>query len=334
MIITRTPLRISLVGGGTDLPNFYNRHPGAVVSFAINRYVWVMVNRKFDGRIRVSYSKTENVDSPGELEHDLIREAMRWIGAKGLEIVTVADVPGEGTGLGSSSSMLVGLVKALLLNFSKENPDARKYAESAEYIARAACNIEQGLHKDVGKQDQYAASYGGIHKFIFSPEKVTSIPIVLSKENQEKIENRLMLMWLDKVRDSGSILASHNKSFKQGTEGLSAGRQMASLADGLTEELSKGNVDCLGEFLHENWKLKRELGRGITDSEIDSLYHRARLAGAKGGKVCGAGGGGFLLLYAPVEKHPEIRKRIGLRQMKFNIDPFGSRLIYKNGSNP
>lgn len=316
MIITRTPLRISLAGGGSDMPEFYKDHIGTVVSFAINKYVYVSVNKKFDGRVRVSYSKTEDALYAADLDHDLARETLKAFNIKnGYEITSVSDIPGQGSGLGSSSSFTVGLIKAL----SAEILSPSALAERAFYVERNMCG------HPVGKQDQYAAAFGGFHYFRFSGKEVFASRI--SKTwNPLSIEENLLLLWTGKTRSANEILK--NQSVKT-LENPGLARSMADLAERL--HLSTAlpfSPGYIGEILNHAWQIKRKMAVGVTTFEVDDLYKKAMKAGAYGGKLCGAGGGGFMLFVAPPHLHERISRATGLHPVPFKISQTGSEVIY------
>ena len=327
MIITKTPLRISLVGGGTDLPEFYKQYGGAVVSMAIDKYIYVMLNKKFDGGVRVSYSVTENVHEPEMLKHDLVREALSQFETNGVEVVSVADIPGGGTGLGSSSSFSVGLI--LALNKYLGNPTNRHpsvLADSAYYLERVLCG------HTVGKQDHYAAAYGGFNFFYFHNDgMVTTMPIKLSKTNFGLMQHNMILFWVGKTRQAESILKNQAVGLKNNTDVSNDAIQMKNLAVGLNDYLQKDNIDTIGTYIGMNWQLKKNLALGIAPKEISNYYDAAMEAGASGGKLCGAGGSGFLLFYAPYEYHAAIEQAVGLRRVPFKISNEGAQVIYDDG---
>lgn len=302
MIVSRTPLRISFVGGGTDLPDFYEQHGGAVVSTAIDKWVHVVIAPRFEGNVRVSYSRTEIVDDASAVEHELVREAMRAAGVpRGVEIVTLADVPSHGTGLGSSSSVTVGALNAL-------------YAFQGVYrsplrLAEEAGRIEiEVLGKPIGLQDQYAAAVGGFNFIEFLPRGggVRVEPIVCPPDTLRKLQRSLLLFYTSRERSADSVLDGQRQATQEGraTEALT---KMRDLAFELRERLGAGDTDALAGLLAENWELKRSLTTGISDETVDGWYQRALEAGAGAGKLLGAGAGGFLLLVAPAERHDAIR---------------------------
>lgn len=325
MIITKTPLRISLAGGGTDMPEFYKENKGgAVVSFAIDKYIYVAVNKKFDSGVRVSYSITENVDEPEHLKHDLVREALKQYNANGMEVVSIADVPGGGTGLGSSSSFSVGLLLALNRYFDKPtNRHPCVLADAAYYLERGLA----GHH--VGKQDHYAAAYGGLRFYEFENDESTIVrPIKLSENNLAKMQYYMQLFYLGKTRHAGNILKEQAKNIKDGWVDI---MELKNGAYRLFDDLDHDNISNIGEHLRNNWFYKKQMAMGISSKEIESYYNCALTAGAEGGKLCGAGGAGFLLFYSPYKYHEKIRKALGLREVPFKISNEGAQIIYDDG---
>lgn len=326
MIITRTPLRISLVGGGTDMAAYYHQAEfGAVVSMAINKYIYVSINDKFDGRTRVSYSEMETVDDPIDLKHDLIRGTLGYFNLKGLEISSVSDIPGEGTGLGSSSAFIVGLVLGLMKYTN------RSVNTHPSFFADLAYDLEKGRCKHVvGKQDHFASAYGGLYFYRFNQdESVITEPIHLVESSQRRLEKELMLFWTGKTRESGPILTDQWERFKKGDWWmLEIGNKLRDLALQLGQELRHGNVDSVGEYLHEGWQLKKKMSHIISNPEIDELYSKARSAGATGGKLLGAGGGGFLLLAARPDRQFEVEKALKLRRVPWRMSMKGSVIVY------
>jgi len=320
MLISRTPLRISFAGGGTDLEDYYKTGYGAVTSTAIDRYIYVAVNPKFDDKIRASYSKTELVDTVDGLEHGIMREALKLAGVRGgIEIATIADIPSGGTGLGSSSSLTVGLLNALLA-YKGVTADHAK-------LAKNACEIEiEKLKEPIGKQDQYIASYGGLRYIRFDRDGSVAVENVgCSDDVKRKLEQNLMLFYTGVMRKAGSILKDQREKIP---DRLAALDRMRSQAKEVRDCLMKGNVDGVGRILQETWELKKSLAGGISNPEIDGIYEKAIKAGATGGKITGAGGGGFLILYCPAEKQDSVRKALkGLKEVKVRFDAEGSRII-------
>lgn len=332
MIQTRTPLRISLCGGGTDLPEFYNKHPGAVISFSIDKYIYVSVNKKFDGKLRVSYSKTENVDSVEYLQHDLVRETLKSFKIKkGIEITSISDIPGEGSGLGSSSAFTVGLIKAL----TAENLTPTQLAERAYYVERKRC------HHPVGKQDQYASAFGGLNYMRFFSKEQTKLgdntvyvqPFIRSRWDAESMQwnlndlnSWLLLLWTGNTRNANDILRNQAIGLKN-DNGIA--RTMVDLTESLFANMNNG-IDArgLGDHLHSAWHLKCRMTPGVSNSRIDHIYQVGMTNGAYGGKVCGAGGGGFMLFVAEPDAHDRIARATGLQRVPFKITQQGSEVIY------
>jgi D-glycero-alpha-D-manno-heptose-7-phosphate kinase len=323
MIISRTPLRVSFVGGGTDLESFYSQEPGAVVATTIRKYIYITVNRKFDSHIRASYSVTEIVDSVPEIRHDLIRESLCKVQVDGgIEITSISDIPSQGTGLGSSSSYTVGLLKALYAH--------RSQLVGAERLAREACDIEIArCGKPIGKQDQYIAAYGGFQYIRFNPDGSVFVdPIVCAASTRRALESELLLFYTGITRSADTILAEQSQNLTNGRCRRSL-RRLVQLADELRRVLTANDLDAFGEILHESWMIKKTMASGVSNGRIDEWYERARANGAVGGKITGAGGGGFLLLYAPRERHVDIQRALPeLRPVVCGLEPQGSKIIY------
>lgn len=324
MIITRTPLRISFAGGGSDLPAFYEQEAGAVVSTAIDKYIYITVNPKFDHKIRASYSVTEIVDTVDEVQHELIREALYLLNIQqGIEITSISDIPSQGTGLGSSSSYTVGLLNALYAY--------RDHMAGAERLAREACHIEiDRCGKPIGKQDQYIAAYGGLQYIRFNPDGSVFVdPIICSPAARRRLQQSLLLLYTGLTRRADDILTEQSRETRTNDDKQASLRQLVGLADQLCEALSRDEVDATGEILHTGWMAKRQLASGISNGHIDAWYARARKAGAIGGKLLGAGGGGFLLVYADPAQHDHICRALPeLRPVPFQLCPQGSKVIY------
>ena len=324
MIISRTPLRISFVGGGSDLKSFYHQAKGAVVSTAIKKYIYITVNKSFDNKITVRYSKEEKVDRLDKLEHNLIREALRLLDISGgIDISSTSDVPSEGSGLGSSSSYLVGVLHALYA-FKGRHVSARQ-------LASDACRIEvEVLGKPIGKQDQYIAAHGGMQYIQFNADETVFVdPVIFSPETKKKLEERLLLFFTGVTRSSDVILAKQKNNIVKDSLKRSVLSKMVVLAEEMKKSLQRNKINTFGELLDENWKLKKQMADGITSPQIDKWYALAKRNGAQGGKILGAGGGGFLLLYAPRNRHSKIRRALSeLRQVNFEFEPQGSKIIY------
>ncbi len=315
---------MSFAGGGSDLPVFYRKFGGAVVSTAINQFVYITVNKKFDERIRVSYSKTEEARTVDRIKHPLVREAMKLLEIDGgMEITSVADIPGRGSGLGSSSSFTVGLLHAL-------HAYAERYA-SADQLAREACEIEiDRCGEPIGKQDQYAAAYGGLNFIQFHEDDSVSVePILCKRETLRQIQEQIVVFYTGITRSASDVLKHQQSAVASQRKKQSVMREMVKLARQLKQELQKNRVGAFGEIIHEGWLLKKGLTGGISNAAIDVWYAKARKAGAVGGKLLGAGAGGFLMFFAPPEKHEAIAKALGeLRRMDFRFEPQGSRIIF------
>ena len=322
MIITRTPLRISFAGGSTDLPSFYRTHGGgAVTSAAIDRYIHVLVNPKFERSIRVAYSRTENVDRVEDVQHPLVREAMKIAGVHGaVEIHSIADIPGEGTGLGSSSTFTVGLLNALHAY--------RGVLKGPGELAEEACRIEiDTLGGALGKQDQYIAAFGGVDYFEFRPdETVRTAPIPLTGAEREALSDHLSLFYTGTTRRAEGILQAQSARTATNKESLVRMRELAQVA---RDAIVGRDFARLGAVLDEGWQLKRGLTAGISNDAIDDRYARAKAAGAWGGKITGAGGGGFLLVIHPPERSRQIADALSpMERLSVRIVPEGSRILF------
>jgi D-glycero-alpha-D-manno-heptose-7-phosphate kinase len=315
---------MSFVGGGSDLPVFYRRFGGAVVSTAINQFIYVTVNKKFDDRIRVSYSRTEEARSPERIRHPLVREAMKLLGIRGgIEITSVADIPAKGTGLGSSSAFTVGLLHVL-------HAYAERYA-SAEQLAQEACEIEIArCAEPIGKQDQYAASFGGLNFIQFNQDdSVVVEPIICKRQTIDQIQSHTLTFYTGITRSASNILEHQQRAVASERKKQLVMRQMTDLARQLRRDLQQNRGEAFGEMIHEGWALKKSLTKGVSTSMIDEWYAKARKAGAVGGKLLGAGAGGFLMFYAPPDRHEAIARALGnLRRMDFRFEPQGSRIIF------
>lgn len=324
MIISRTPLRMSFVGGGSDLPAFYRKYGGAVISTAIDKYVYVTVNKKFDDWIRLSYSKTEEVSSLDELEHQLVRECLRKLAITGgIEITTIADIPSRGTGLGSSSSFTVGLLHAL-------HAYQQRYV-SANQLGEEGCEVEIDIcGEPIGKQDQYAAAFGGFNFIEFKQDDTVDVqPIICQKSTIEEIERNCLILYTGVVRSASNLLRVQSEEINANYQKQQAQLKMVEYAYHLKNELQNNNTDAFGETLHENWLLKKQVNGSVSTSEIDGWYEKARKAGAIGGKILGAGAGGFLMLYAHHEDHAGIKKELSLlHPVEIKFDRHGSKIIF------
>lgn len=320
MIIVQTPLRISFFGGGTDFPSYFMEEGGCVLSSAINKYIFVTVKRRYDDKIRVSYTQTEITDTIDELRHELIRTAMSLTGVKkGVEIITMGDIP-AGTGLGSSSTVTVGALQALHAYRNDWVP--------AHQLAREACQIEIDLlGKPIGYQDQYIAAFGGLRLIEFNRDgSVNAIPVAMQGSILQRLDERLLLFYTGITRKADTILSDQKEKVGRNKENLRTLHQMAITA---RQALLNDDLDTIGALLDESWALKKQLASGISNSHLDDLYRKALSAGALGGKVTGAGGGGFLLLYAPPEKRDSVRRALDtLTELPFHLEPDGSKVIF------
>jgi D-glycero-alpha-D-manno-heptose-7-phosphate kinase len=324
VIISQTPLRVSFLGGGSDLPSYYRRNGGAVLSVAIDRSVYVTVSRKFDEALRVSYSRTEEVAHASEVEHPLVRESLALLGIEGgIEITSVADIPARGTGLGSSSSFTVGLLNAL-------HAHCGRYA-TADRLAQESCMVEiQRCNEPIGKQDQYAAAYGGFNFIRFNPDDSVEVKKVLSPPSLvEDIQSRLLFFYTGLTRSASDLLRQQSADVATPGAKSDATGALVRLAEAAFSDLCAGNISSLGVMLHEAWQAKKQLSSGVTCTVIDEAYRAAMDAGAEGGKVLGAGGGGFLMFLAPPERHDAIRCALRrLRETPFRFAGHGSRIIF------
>jgi D-glycero-alpha-D-manno-heptose-7-phosphate kinase len=324
MIISRTPFRVSFVGGGTDLPSFYRSEPGDVVSTTINQYMFVTVHRLSPfspHRIRVSYSKTELVNEPEELEHPIVRQALLFLAIHDpIEITSIADIP-AGTGLGSSSSFTVGLLNAL-------HAYKGTYA-SAEQLAREASHIEIDLlGEPIGRQDHYAAAYGGInHLRFFSDDSVSVNPVICSPQTLKRLPAHLMMFYTGGARAAREILSHENEMTPTIVERL---REMKGMCPKVLQILlGRQPLRELGRLLHRAWELKRSLCPRVSNGKIDEYYERARAAGAFGGKLLGAGGAGFLLFFVERSKRRAVRQAISeLLFLPVELEHEGSKIVY------
>jgi D-glycero-alpha-D-manno-heptose-7-phosphate kinase len=319
MIITQTPLRIGLLGGGTDLPGYYREHGGRVLNCALDKYVYVIVKQRFDDDIYVNYSKKEIVSDVADLEHELVREAMQMTGVeKGVEITTLADIPSAGSGLGSSSAVTVGLLHALFAYRGRQ--------VSAEELAERACTIEiERCGKPIGKQDQYIAALGGIRDIRFGPgDEVVADELMLPATDRRALQQQIMLFYTGITRSANSILAEQNANVEATRPQLDLLRDLAGFA---VERLRSGDVDAIGPAVRESWEAKRKLASGVSSDQIDLAVSRTLDAGASGVKLTGAGGGGFLLAICPVERQRGVRESLaGLQELPVKLDHLGSRV--------
>ena len=324
MIITRTPFRISFSGGGTDLEAFYSREPGAVLSTSIDRYTYLIVKPHFRSGFRVSYSKTELVDRVDQIEHPIVRECLQELGVeRGLEIASMADLPAQ-SGMGSSSAFTVGLLHALHAMEGR--------AIAAQELAEQACRIEiEKLNEPIGKQDQYIAAYGGLQFIQFNPDGTVFVdPVVCGVETRRELNRHLVLFFTGILRDARDVLTRQ----KAGTErAVPALQRLSQIARNMREVLaSKRSLNEFGKLLHDAWRIKKSIELSVTSPVIDDYYERGRQAGALGGKLLGAGGGGFLLFFCEPRCQDRLRRELAeLAEFPFALEPQGSKIIYVGG---
>ena len=323
MIVCKTPFRMSFVGGGSDLPAYYRQDEGAVLSTAIDKYMYVTVNQKFDGDIRLSYSKTEDVNHINQIKHPIVRNVLELMDISGgIEIASMADIPSKGSGLGSSSSYTVSLLHAL-------HAYKNRHISKGE-LGRLASHVEIELCGDpIGKQDQYAAAFGGLNLIRFHADDSVSVdPIICKPETIKKIEKSILVFYTGRIRNATDLLSEQSKNMDS-SEKRKLMREMVKLAYEMKDLLESNDLDAIGELLDKNWKLKRQMATGITDAQIDDWYQQGVSAGAKGGKLLGAGNGGFMMFFAPVDKHRDIVKAMGgLRETPFSFDQNGSQIVF------
>lgn len=321
MIIVQTPLRISFFGGGTDFPSFFMEEGGCVLSSAIDKYIFVTVKERFDRKLRIGYTQTEMVDNVDQIQHELIREALQVTGIhQGIEVTTMADIPSEGSGLGSSSTVTVGALNALY-SYSGE-------IVSAEKLAKEACDIEIGkLKKPIGIQDQYIAAYGNLRFFEFHPDGQVKVEkLKISEDFRRALNDCFLLFFTGISRRADTILVEQKNNIK---DRMSVLREIKQMAYEARKDLEEGNSDAFGALMHQSWESKKRLAGQISNGTLNDIYDAARRAGAIGGKIAGAGGGGFILLYAPYEKHHAVRKALnGLQELPFRLEPDGTKTIF------
>ena len=322
MIISRTPFRVSFAGGGSDLPSFYRRSTGAVLSTSIDKYMYIAIHPYFEkDKIQLKYSKTEQVGSIDDIKHPIFREVLKMYGLTGVDLNSIADIP-SGTGLGSSSSFTVGLLNAVRAYIGK--------ASSGEKLGELACDIEiNRVGSPIGKQDQYAAACGGLNFITFYGDETVNVEkIIMQPEKKQELEDNLMMVFVGGEHSANTILKSQSAAISD-LKKFEAQKQMVQLAYNLRESLENNNLDDFGRILHENWLLKKSLTAGISTGIVDEMYNKGIEAGALGGKLLGAGGAGFILFYCPKEKQAEFRERMGtITELNFKFDNYGSKIIY------
>lgn len=320
--MSKTPLRVSFVGGGSDLRKFYQKHKGATVSMGINMYVYVILNKGFDNSIKINHSKIEHVTDLYNVKHPLVRTILHESGInKSINISILSDIHAKGSGLGSSSSLTVGLINALTaykkLKISKNN------------LAAEACRIEIDVLKNhMGKQDQYAAAFGGLNFTEFhDDESVTVTPITCKKKTLDILEDNLILFYTGIQKSSSQILKKYQKNLDADGKNEIV-KKMVKIAYQLKNDLENDDLTNFGQYLHENWVLKKQIEDTISNSKIDKYYQIGLSNGAMGGKLLGAGGRGYILFYAPLSSQKKIIKALHpLKYSKIKLDKFGSRII-------
>lgn len=326
MILARSPFRISLGGGGTDLPSYYSQYGGFILSAAINKYLYIYANRPAaDDFIRVKYSTYEQVNTPDEVRHDLVRPALNLLDYKdSIEIVSMADIP-AGTGLGSSGTYLVTLLTALY--------EMKRERVPIQVIAEQACHIEMDLAgHPVGKHDHYLAAFGGITLLDIEKDgRVTVTPLDISINTVEEFKNSVLIFYTGILRSSGDILESQRRDTKdKNKEVVDSLHQTKELGYRIKKALEKGNLEDFGLALHEHWENKKRRSGQISNPDIDRWYQLARANGSLGGKIMGAGGGGFFMFYCPNDKKVKVRKTLteaGLRELPYDFDYEGTKVL-------
>lgn len=321
MIITRAPFRVSFCGGGSDLPSFYEKYGGCVLSTTIRKYMYLTIHNYFEkDKIVLKYSQTEIVNEFDEIKHRIFKQCLTDFDVKGVEISSSADIP-AGTGLGSSSTFTVALLH-LLHTYKGEYISKYK-------LAKDACAVEiEKLGETIGKQDQFAAAFGGLKFYEFMPNGYVNVePVIMAPESYKKLEDNILMFYLGGMHSASEILKEQSNNVKI-VDKATVQKQMCEITRTLKEELQNNNVDAMGHLLHENWMLKKTLASGITNSFIDNIYENAIKAGATGGKLLGAGGAGFMIFYVPENKQKSVRMALrDLREMNFEMDNSGSSIV-------
>lgn len=319
MIITRTPFRVSFCGGGSDLPDYYRKYGGCVISTSINKYMYIVSHKSFFPHQTVlKYSETEIVEKLSDIKHKIFRECLKQENVEGVEITSIADVP-QGTGLGSSSAFTVGLLNNLKCY-------KREYATKHE-LAENACNMEINVcGAPIGKQDQYAAAYGGLNFYKFNQDDSVSVePVLLPGDKYKTLEDNLIMLYVGGEHDAAAILKEQGKNIVVKKDKEDGQKKIVELTYELKEQLEKGNIDALGEILDANWQIKKTLANGISNPKFDEWYSMALKNGAFGGKILGAGGSGFFLFYVPKAEQDGFRRAMGdLPEMQFKFDHQGT----------
>ena len=322
MIVTRTPLRVSFCGGGTDMPNHFKNNGGCVVSTSIDKYTYITIAKSFHKNLAIlKYSTVEVVDNLDFIRHPIFREVLQKYDIGGAEITSTSDVP-SGTGLGSSSTFTVGLINAVRT--------IKKLPVTEQILAEEACDIEiNRLANPIGKQDQYAAAYGGLNFIKFNKNDSVEIePILLTPDNKEKMSDNLMMFYLGGTRSASKVLKQYSNNTP---EMASKKNELSKIAIRLKDELISGNIDYLGKCLDDSWKIKKTLSEDVSNDVIDDIYDNAMNNGASGGKLLGAGGNGFMLFYVEKDNQKSVRNALSnYREMAFNFDETGSKVVFND----
>lgn len=324
MIITRTPYRVSFLGGGSDLPEFYKQSVGKVLSTSIAQYMYISIHPSFDPReIKIKYEQSECVTSLDDIQHPIVKAILKRYQLTGVEITSVGDMPAQ-TGLGSSSSFTVGLLKAVHTYLGNSRTNAE--------IANEACDIEINvLDRPIGKQDQYAAALGGLNLLTFNQDdSVSSAPVNLTPAQKSSLEDNLIMFYTKGTRSSMDILQEQVHNIATNSQKLSLQKDMVALVPELVKEIEQGNVAVIGEYLDKGWQIKQKLASSISDEALSEIYEKAKAAGSQGGKLLGAGGGGFFLFYSETEKQKALEEALGLRAFKVVLDTEGTKVVYNS----
>lgn len=321
MIITRTPFRISFAGGGSDLPSFYHREMGAVLSTTIDKYMYIAIHPHFEkNKIQLKYSKTELVERIEDIQHPIFREVLKIYNLTGVDINSIADIP-AGTGMGSSSSFTVGLLNAVRAYLGKYS--------SGTKLSELACMIElEKVGSPIGKQDQYAAGCGGMNLISFYPDETVKVEkVIMSPNIRQELDDNLVMVYIGGTHSANEILRVQQDTIKE-KEKFKVQERMVQLAFSLRDTLQNNNIDDFGRILHEGWLLKKSLVNTISNPFIDMIYQKGLDAGALGGKLLGAGGAGFILFYCPKERQGHFRNVMSQPELNFHFENNGSQVIY------
>ena len=330
MIITKTPLRITFTGGGSDMPSFFEKHDGHCINATIDKYVYVLVKKRSDNKIYLKYSENELVDTNTifEIQHDFIRETLIYLGVDyGLEIINWADIPTKGSGLGSSGSFLVGLLNAIH-TLEGNHVSKEKLAQQASHIEMVLCG------KPIGYQDQYAAAYGGLNELKFTTDNghnIKVVPLIKNQDDLNSISQDLLLFYTGITRESSSVLSDQNKNLMSKEDTINAMKENVDLSKWLAEHLRNKEYQYIGHALRMNWDLKLKFSNKVANEDIIKMYDKGREGGASGGKIIGAGGGGFMMFYVERTKQQSTEGMVSelgnYKIMNFNIDHYGSRVL-------